>query len=62
MEKTGPGNFLPYVNLWQMGQQKEKRLPTFLKERTDSTYVLNLVRTIVHGKLVSAVVVAGCPW
>ena len=33
VEKTGPGNFLPYANLGTMGQQK--RLPTY--ERTDDT-------------------------
>jgi hypothetical protein len=34
VEKTGPGNFLLYVNLMAMGQQK--RLITY--KRTDSTY------------------------
>jgi hypothetical protein len=33
VEKTRPGNFLPYANLVAMGQQK--RLATY--ERTDST-------------------------
>ena len=47
VEKTGPGNFLPYVNLGTMGQQK--RPPIYEQsdsmEGTGTDTVLNLVDT-----------------